>query len=154
MPLRIEGNLRTLGNSLRTVADNAENVEPAWEAFSVYLGNQVSRQFSSRGTHFGTPWKPLTPDYARAKRKAGYRGGILVREGDLRDSFSSPRNILDSDRDSAVFGSRLDTAVWHQYGTRRNGKQVNPPRPMLVKTEKMENYLRRLVTQHLERGLK
>lgn len=105
----------------------------AWPRVGRFLSTVVRRQFTTKGSYLGTPWAPLKPEYALWKVINGYPRQTLVMDGSLRSSFvSRPMDIEHYRGQVAHFGSSRDTAIWHQRGTRRNGKQVNPPRPMLV----------------------
>lgn len=118
---------------LRAMALRIENPEPAWPRVGRFLSMVVRRQFSTKGAYLGTPWKPLKPEYMLWKVAHGYPKQTLVMDGTLRRSFvDRPMKVETYRGKSASFGSDLDLAIWHQRGTRRNGKQVNPPRPMLV----------------------
>lgn len=149
MPVVIRGNAHKLARSLVQVSDRAQDLRPAWLKVGKYISSQTYEQFRSAGKKHGTPWKPLTREYAFRKRAAGFSGGILVRKGGLRRSFLWPDLILTNKKAYAEFGSELDTAKWHQYGTRKDGKQINPPRPMLVVTPLVRRRIARLVAEHI-----
>lgn len=149
MGMTIKGN-KAAALRLRNLSERAENIEPVWARFGLYLSRQVGRQFSSRGSWFGTPWKPLTPQYRLQKRRSGNGSKLLVSSGELKESFTGrPMKVERYSAKSAIYGSDLDTAIWHQHGTHKDGKQVNPPRPMLVRTPRMSKFLKRLIKQHL-----
>lgn len=149
MGLTIQGD-KTAALRLRNLSHRAKDVRPVWARFGLYLSRQVARQFASRGTWLGTPWRPLTPEYRLQKRRKGFGSRILVASGELKGSFTGrPMKVERYGVSSAVYGSDLDTAVWHQHGTHHKGKQVNPPRPMLVPNPKMTKFLKRLLKQHL-----
>lgn len=152
MGMTITGDKKVAFN-LRKVARSADNIEPVWARFGLYLSRQVARQFSSRGAFFGTPWKPLTAKYRLAKRRSGGGSRLLVQSGQLRESFvGRPMRIEKYMGDSAEYGSDLDKAIWHQRGTHRNGKRVNPPRPMLVVRPQHRKFLKRLLKAHILGG--
>lgn len=132
---------------LRSISKNAPNaLDDVGYAFGVYLGRQVYKQFRTNGAWFGTPWRPLTPEYAARKTAEGYGGQpILVKTGELRREFRFPKNIIRHTSKRWVYGTDSDLAAWHHYGTYRDGKQVNPPRPIIVVTPLMEKQLARLI---------
>jgi phage gpG-like protein len=132
-----------------SIASKSQDMTPVWPKVGSYLSNEVRQQFATQGLHFGTPWKPLTPAYARRKRKMG-GGKILVLSGDLRRSFvGRPMDIEVYSKDRARFGSSRPTAIWHQKGTHRNGKRVNPPRPMMRVTKKVRSDVRKKMADHI-----
>lgn len=118
---------------LRAMSRRIENPEIVWPRVGRFLSLVVRRQFATKGTYLGTPWAPLQPDYMLWKVMNGFPRQTLVMRGDLKDSFvGRPMGVETYRGKSAVFGSNDRKAVWHQYGTMRHGRQVNPPRPMLV----------------------
>lgn len=118
---------------LRAMGARIDNPTPVWPRVGRMLSLAVRRQFLTRGSYMGTPWKPLKPDYRLWKVLNGYPWQTLVMRGDLRDSFvQRPMSVETYLGKSAVFGSDDRKVVWHQFGTFRNGKRVNPARPMLV----------------------
>lgn len=120
---------------------------PAWRKVGALISREVRLQFATRGGNFGTPWKPLTPEYAARKKAMGFPRQILVMSGKMRNSFTQrPMDIERYQGQRAVFGSNERKVAWHQYGTRRNGKRVNPPRPML----KLTPVLRRKIVKAVE----
>lgn len=121
---------------LRAMAKRVENPEPAWPRVGAFLSMVVRRQFATKGAYLNTPWDPLKPEYLLWKTVNGYPRQTLVMDGSLRRSFvGRPMDIETYKGASAKFGSSSDLAVWHQRGTHRNGKRVNPPRPMLFINE-------------------
>jgi phage virion morphogenesis protein len=135
---------------LRRMQDRIDNLDRVWPRVGRYLSGQVRRQFSTRGAHMGTPWAPLKPEYLLWKVANGYPRSTLVMRGDLKNSFvQRPMSVEIYRKDTAVFGSDDPKAVWHQYGTKRNGKQVNPPRPMLVFTTEIKSEMVDIVRRYI-----
>lgn len=135
---------------IRAMEMRAEDATRVWPRVGSYLSRQVRRQFTTRGAAMGTPWEPLKPQYRTWKVSHGYPRSILVRTGDLRSSFTHrPMDIEHYTPKTGTFGSNDPKAVWHQYGTHRHGKQVNPPRPMLVVTPEMSAEIRKLIAKHV-----
>lgn len=135
---------------LRAMGRRIENPEPAWPRVGRFLSMVVRRQFATKGAYLNTPWKPLRPEYLLWKVANGYPKQTLVMDGTLRSTFvGRPMDVETYKGASATFGSNSDLAVWHQRGTYRNGKRVNPPRPMLVVNdhvaEEVTDILRRYV---------
>lgn len=148
MPLTITGT-RSASKTLSDIADRCENVSPVWNRVGNIISSRVNRQFMTQGAYFGTPWKRLTPAYA--KRKGG--GKILVLTGDLKSSFTSrPMSVEIHGKNSAEFGSNRNTAVWHHYGTFKDGKRVNPPRKILVVTRELRSATADVVARWIRSG--
>ena len=137
---------------LHRIAVRSENLSPVFWKVRPYLESEVAKQFATEGAHFGTPWEPLKPATKREKALAGFGGKkILVRTGALRSSFL---NIYEVSARRLEFGSDDEKALWHQKGTHRDGKRVNPPRPMLKATEAIENHIADEIKDYLMRGLR
>lgn len=135
---------------LRAMGRRIDNPEPAWPRVGRFLSMVVRRQFSTKGAYLKTPWDPLKPEYMLWKVMNGYPRQTLVMDGSLRSSFvGRPMDVEVYMGKSAVFGSSSDLAVWHQKGTYRDGKRVNPPRPMLFVNrhvaEEVTDILRRYI---------
>lgn len=129
---------RRVAKRVRNMADRTQDVSKTWPKIGAYLSRQVRRQFSTRGKHMGTPWKPLKRSTLKEKRNLGFSRIPLVRKGDLRQSFvGRPMNIELYGKQRATFGSSLNTAVWQQRGTYRGGRRAIPPRPILQVTPEM-----------------
>lgn len=96
--------------SFRPVFDDIRNdLEEAWV-----------ENFNTQGGHFGG-WRPLSPKYA------AWRGSpepILIRTGQLfnsiRNMYGAPNDIKD---DEAYFGTKIEYAKFHQYGTTKMPKR-------------------------------
>jgi phage gpG-like protein len=144
---------KAVKKSLTEMGERARSVEKAWPSVGSYLSNQVNQQFVTEGRRFGTPWRPLKPEYKLWKMRHGFSRKILRQTGKLKESFTGrPMDIEEYRGNSATFGSSLDSAVWHQKGTRRNGKRVNPPRPMLVATKEVRLEVKRILLRYITRG--
>lgn len=138
---------------LDDVAHRARNIERAWPAVGSYISKQVNQQFVTQGSRFGTPWKPLKPEYRLWKIRNGFSRLTLVKTGLLKKSFTGrPMDIEEYRGNSATFGSNFDTAVWQQKGTHRNGKRVIPPRPILVATKDMRLEVKRILQRYIVKG--
>ena len=129
----------------------ARNPEGAWPHVGSYLSAVERRQWATQGAYLlGHPWKPLKPEYLQWKIKHGYSPRILMQTGALRLSFTGrPMSIEVYGKGSARFGSSHRLAHWHQEGTHRNGKRVNPPRPMMKLTPKVRNNVRDILADYV-----
>lgn len=135
---------------IRAIRERVEHPEPGMVAVGRVVARDVRRQFSSSGSFFGTPWSPLKPDYRVWKAAHGYPRNILVMSGEMRDSFTAyPMGITEIDGQRARFGSSNQKAVWHQYGTHHNGKQVNPARPILFVNPILVKHVRDTLARYI-----
>jgi phage gpG-like protein len=150
MGVKVAG-LQNVERRVRGMERRAQLVTPrVWQGIGSYLSNQVRLQFATSGVHFGTPWKPLTPRYALWKIGHGGANGILRFNGDLMRSFTRrPMSVEVYRAQSATYGSNDPKALWHQKGTHRNGKRVNPPRPMLVMTQEVRDEIRKRLAEYV-----
>lgn len=78
----------------------------------------------------GKAWKPLSLTTILKKKHSV----ILVDTGDLYESLTmgggTENTVWDTGRTWLTFGTRLDYAAHHQYGTKNErGEQLLPPRP-------------------------
>lgn len=145
-----EKNKGAVKRRLRLIDKRADNPEGAWPRVGSYLSRQVRRQFVTEGSHFGKKWRPLKKSYRLWKVRHGHSRKILVQTGSMRDSFTRrPMAIEEYQGKSAVFGSDHRLAKFHQYGTRRHGKQVNPPRPMLIITKEVRQDIRDILAKYV-----
>jgi len=138
---------------LKEVAKRVERPLPALKKIGSYIAQANRRQFSSHGTYYGTPWKPLKPDYAQWKLRSGYGRKILVLSGGMKASFTSrPMAIEQYSATGAVFGSDHWLAKFHQYGTHRNGKRVIPPRPIIGKNKRLTAAVKDIIKKYVTDG--
>ena len=131
--------------ALLTKADKkTRNLTPVFEGpIRRSIAVAMERQFTSRGSFFGTPWAPLRPFTLAQRRKRG-RG----KQGDapLRDTdrlfrsitrVTDPEGIRVSGPSSLRWGTRVPYAYKHQVGFTSElfGREVEvPARPMLPET--------------------
>lgn len=134
------------------IRKRAEKPHPALEKVGSYLRGTYRKQFATQGAYSGKSWQPLKPSYAVWKLKAGYKGKILVRSGDLRRSYlGSQESYMKIGPMSAEFGSDSRIAKFHQFGTksRKTGKKILPARKVVVKTPRMVYDVSRIFERHL-----
>lgn len=145
--------LRRAKQHVKRTAERAANPAPVWPSVGTYLSHANWKQFTSRGAYYGTPWKPLKPNYYRWKLKSGHGRTMLVLTGKMRTSFTArPMAIEVYSRHHAVFGSDDRLAIFHQFGTRRNGKRAIPARPMMVVTPKVRDDIADIIEQYVTTG--
>lgn len=116
---------------------------------------QARRAFTTQGASTGAAWKPLSPGYAKWKRKVKPGRRILVFNGDMRDRYTMPTNanhIREYVRPFTYrFGVVSEKAWRHETGT-GEGRQVLPRRSALTKTaEDYRQFVAQLRTFYLKR---
>lgn len=150
MPVVVEKSGKGVARRLRLISKRIEDPSPAWPRVGSYISRQMRTQFATEGAHLGTPWQPLKPKYRLWKLKHGYSRKILVQSGKMRQSFvGRPMDIERYGKKTATFGSNDQKAIWHHNGTRRNGRRVNPPRPILNVTPQMAKGVTDIVTAYV-----
>ncbi len=151
MSVSIDNNdLKAVKFRMKVISKRVQNPTPAWRKVGSYLAAANRKQFATEGAYYGKPWRPLKPDYLQWKIKSGYSRKTLVRTGAMRASFvSRPMDIEQYRGKTAVFGSDHPLAKFHHYGTQRNGKRVNPPRPIMVKTRKTVSDVTSIVQNYI-----
>lgn len=140
-------------SSVRGLIRRTEDLRPVWPKVGAYMSRTASRQFSTKGAHLGTPWKPLNPEYRQWKVRNGYNRNILIMTGDMKSTFvGRPMGIEKYERDRAEFGSDSQLAIWHQKGTRRNGKRHIPARPILKVTTDVRRDVKEIIEDYITKG--
>jgi len=140
---------------LQRIRGRAEHPRRVWSAVGRLVSREVRKQFATEGANFGTPWKPLKPEY-RAWKSREYPGrGILVASGSLRSGFTSrPMDIERISDKEGVYGSSSPLAVFHQFGTHshQTGEQILPPRPILRVTRKLSKSVAETIARYIMDG--
>lgn len=106
---------RTLGR----VAEGVEDMRPAWQALARRFETAMERQFESEGSWGGTPWPPLSPDYARWKARVAPGQPILRLTNLLVDSLTdleSPASVHVIEPDFMVLGTAVEYGAFHHEG--------------------------------------
>lgn len=94
-------------------------------AIGEVLRKSTKARFSKQQAPDGSPWAPLSPQYAAYKRKRGYGKKILKMRGYLRGIPTVQATDV-----SVSIGSNRIYAAMHQYGGRTRFGQI-PARPYL-----------------------
>lgn len=151
MPLTVtHDGSKVIAKRLRLLAKKVDNPETVWPRVGSYLSKEVNQQFVTEGARFGTPWKPLEPKYRLWKIRHGYMRKILTMGGQMKKSFTGrPMDIEEYKGQSARFGSSNKLAIYHHGGTHKDGKRVNPPRPILIVTPDMSAHIRDILKDYL-----
>jgi phage gpG-like protein len=124
-----------VASKIAGVGERATDLRPAFREMAQILRENATRQFESAGGHGSGGWAPLAPSTRRRKEGAGLSEGILQMTQRLRESLttdSSPDAIVDYDRESFKFGTRVSYTKYHQSGTSRM------PRRRVLETTKAE----------------
>jgi len=123
---RAEG-LEPVSLMLDRFRQNMSSMYPAFERMAEdYRVNVFGRTFKQQGLD-GAPWAALSPRYAAYKARKRPGAPILVFDGDLRESMTSPRGGITEVWDSGfTVGTDIDYASYHQRGT-----PFMPARPMI-----------------------
>jgi len=137
-------NLEYDAKALRKLKRRLDNAQLDMLKVGPKVGNVVARhirrQFATKGAHFGTPWKPLKPATIKEKVSKGFPRAPLVRTGGMKIGVTkTPLDIEWFTNTSGHFGTDRQTAIWQHGGTKRNGKRVIPPRPILRVTREIED---------------
>jgi phage gpG-like protein len=104
---------------LEDIKDRTDDMRPVfrWAKAQLELANAAN--FMTNGLPSGKPWAPLDKDYGTWKSARFPGRGTMVQTGNL---FRSLINMNDSavnviDKDTATFGTNVEYAKFHQYGT-------------------------------------
>lgn len=112
---------------LQGMRARSQNLIPAWQAFATWWSRENRDHWRSRGTRWGTPWKPLAASTLAEKARAGYPLAPLVRTGALRrDMTLRPLGFESFSQQGLALGTRVPYARFHQRGTKHM-----PARPIV-----------------------
>jgi phage gpG-like protein len=104
---------------LENMKDRANDMRPVFRWAKAQLELANSANFLANGLPSGKPWAPLDKEYGSWK-SARFPGTVtMVQTGEL---FRSLINMNDSavnviSKDTATFGTNVEYAKFHQYGT-------------------------------------
>lgn len=142
----IEGE-KQLSRRLQGIKEGFGDWRPAFEKTAKYLVDVFANDvFSSNGGAIGESWKPLSPTYLAAKRKAGYPADILVRTGTMKNSFKSL-----FDPTSAEVWNAMQYFAYHQSNKSR---QKIPRRVMMKFGEKQKQMVTKIFHEHFVKVIK
>lgn len=109
-----------VASQIRAMRDRAADVSPAWNALIDWFAEQNTKQFTSRGARYVTPWPPLSPSTIAEKKRLGYPVAPLVRTTALRTSLTQrPMGVEHITGREMSAGTDVSYAHFHQTGTRR-----------------------------------
>ncbi|MDR1031023.1 MAG: phage virion morphogenesis protein [Treponema sp.] len=102
--------IETLARNINAWSLSVTETRSLLKSLGKELEEQTVDRFDTEQDPEGSRWRKLTAAYA--KRKVGNSlGGILVYEGDMRDSIESQVQAADS----VLIGSSKDYAAYHQH---------------------------------------
>lgn len=125
MTLEVFGEVQ-LSRELLRVADNVDDMTPAFDEIHDMLLDASQQQFSSEGGRFSGGWRPLAPSTVAAKARGGFDPRILHRTLRLRNSLTQAGHadhIYTTTPDEMFTGSSVPYGPPHQSG----GSGDNPP---------------------------
>lgn len=147
--------MKRVARELRKLDRNSLNLTTVWRRAGSRIARDNRRQFATKGSFQGTPWKPLAASTLKQKLRSGGRKAPLRKTDALFRSFTGrPMGIEQIGPHDAHFGSPLQTAVWQQNGTHRNGKRHIPPRPIQKLNPATKQEIIDMVLKHVLRGVK
>ena len=75
-------------NGLNNLKTNISNAQEPLTKSGKYMQMEAAANFPEEGKRFGEPWKELTKETLRRKKKEGYEGmPMMLRKGELKKSF-------------------------------------------------------------------
>jgi phage gpG-like protein len=105
--------------------DRIGDMRPVFRWTKGYLETANAANFAANGLPTGQPWKPLDAQYGAWKARNYPGTGMLRQTGRLFRSLTSlsdsSANIIS--KDTATFGTSVEYAKFHQYGTTKMPKR-------------------------------
>ena len=126
---------------LRQLGEHIDDLSPLFGQIGEYLDESTEARFAAQEAPDGTPWAPLSPDYAKRKRKNADK--ILVLDGILRDTLAynvGPREL--------EFGTNQEYGATHQFG-----RDSIPAREYIGISNEDENEILLLTREYVENFL-
>lgn len=120
----IKVDTKNLVKRFTAMSRRAEDFKPVFRWSMLHLAAEHAKLFAANGALPGSSaWEALEESTVAWKLANGYgAAGILVRNGTLKDSLTNLNSargaVRDIDRKTASFGTSLDYAGYHFYGTR------------------------------------
>jgi phage gpG-like protein len=123
-------------------ADAANDLEPFFESFGIYMLGSIDRNFIAEGRP--GRWKPLAPSTIEERIRLGFgRGPILQRTRRLRQGFYSAAG-----RKSLRISNSTPYFKYHQQDTRRG--KIIPRRIMVLMQNQDKTVMTKILRNHLE----
>ena len=131
--------------ALGVLIDRATDLSPVWPDIVADISGHNRQQIETQGRHGGTPYPPLSYDYAIWKLRNFPGQPILVLEEDMLTAVTNP--IWDGDRSKLVVGFPDEKVEWHQKGS-----GSLPRRPPVVLTKDQARQYPKMLHEHLFRS--
>lgn len=109
--LELEGDVQLRRRLLR-IATRIEHPQPLFRHVADFWMAEERKQFSSEGGHASGGWQELSDATIAAKG----HDRILFESGELEESLTTQRAIIEINDDFLLFGSDVDYAGAHQRG--------------------------------------
>ena len=97
------------------------DLSPIWGRIVALLQEDLAKEFGTKGSYSGEPWKPLKEVTKKIKRKRcpAEVENILVCSGRLKASLTSKNSdtVVLKKKTELEFGTGVPYAIYHQYGT-------------------------------------
>ncbi|WP_292999587.1 phage virion morphogenesis protein [Nevskia sp.] len=148
----IELDLRQLADLSAAIARYEQLVaapEPLLDTIGQLLANSTEKRFDERTAPDGTPWAPVSEDYARRKQagRATKRSAVVSDPGQVLELTLDLRRLVRHQvvGDELLVGSDRPYAATHQFG--RGGI---PARPFLGVSPEDEREIGQIVRHYLQ----
>lgn len=135
---------------LRGVESRAEHLQPVWLQVREDWVEGNARRFRNEGRiGKGRPWRPLSPAYAKRKKKLYPGAKILVRTGALRSSLTTSLDVNEIRDQSMAIGSRSKVGQYHRHGANRSRGGRLPSRKPVLTSKNFNAKVRARVRAHI-----
>ena len=125
-PIRIDVEVRIekVQNLIADIQDRCTDARPVFKWAHQVLKKTFAENFTTQGLPVGG-WSPLDAEYAGWKARRLPGRPTLIRSGELFRSLSelSDPSVNEINKLSATFGTGLQYAKFHQYGTEKMPKR-------------------------------
>lgn len=134
-------------DDLEDMADRGEDFRPVFRKVADDLAKSWSENFTAQGLLVGG-WKTLDAQYAAWKSRNVPGAPPMIRSGNLFRSISEGRGVaIEIDKKSAVFGTKVEYAKFHQYGTTKM-----PKRQIVFVPQNAEREWSEMAKEHVVEG--
>lgn len=139
--ITLHSNHKDIEKGLKELAENAKNKRKILRELGHTVVNYIDETFETEGKHIGNKWVDWSDYYKKVRQKMGRgEGGILSREGELRESIDYSVN-----GDSVIIGTNKVYAAIHNFGSdgeNKKGIDMNiPKRTFMEFTDDLEEQI-------------
>ncbi|WP_293393386.1 phage virion morphogenesis protein [Nevskia sp.] len=142
--------LLTFDQAFARIERLLQHPEPLLEDIGEYLLLSVDERFDRREAPDGTPWAPVSEEYAERKAagKATKRSGAVTDPGNILELTRDLRRLTryQVDGELLLIGSDREYAATHQFGDPKRGIVA---RPVYGMSDEDNEEAARLVIEHL-----